>query len=39
VTVTLPDEGAVEFHCRFHGAQGMKGAFYFNEGDTVGAGS
>ena len=38
VTVTLPDEDAVEFHCRFHGAQGMKGAFYFNEGDTVGAG-
>lgn len=39
VTVTLPDEGAVEFHCRFHEAQGMKGAFYFNEGDTVGDGS
>jgi plastocyanin len=38
VTVTLPDEGAVEFHCRFHEGQGMKGAFYFNEGDTVGAG-
>jgi plastocyanin len=36
VTVTLPDEDAVEFHCRFHEAQGMKGAFYFNEGDTVG---
>ena len=39
VTVTLPDEGAVEFHCRFHDAQGMKGAFYFNEGDTVSSGS
>jgi plastocyanin len=39
VTITLPEEGAVEFHCRFHGEQGMKGAFYFNEGDQVEAGS
>ncbi len=39
VTVTLPDEGAVEFHCRFHEGSGMKGAFYFNEGDTVTSGS
>ena len=39
VTVTLPQEGAVEFHCRFHGSQGMKGAFFFNEGDQVQAGS
>jgi len=39
VTITLPNDGAVEFHCRFHGEQGMKGAFYFNEGDQVGAGS
>ena len=39
VTVTLPDEGAVEFHCRFHEPQGMKGAFYFNEGDQVDTGS
>jgi plastocyanin len=39
VTITLPDEGAVEFHCRFHEAAGMKGAFYFNEGDQVEAGS
>jgi plastocyanin len=39
VTVTLPQEGAVEFHCRFHGAQGMKGAFYFQEGDQVQGGS
>jgi len=35
VSITLPEEGAVAFHCRFHGAQGMKGAFYFNEGDQV----
>jgi plastocyanin len=38
VTLTLPDEGAVEFYCRFHEGTGMRGAFYFNEGDTVGAG-
>jgi len=38
VTVTLPEEGAVEFHCRFHEGQGMRGAFYFNEGDQVDAG-
>jgi plastocyanin/predicted small secreted protein len=35
VSITLPEEGAVAFHCRFHEAQGMKGAFYFNEGDQV----
>jgi plastocyanin len=39
VTITMPDEGAVEFHCRFHGGQGMKGAFYANEGDEVDSGS
>jgi plastocyanin len=39
VTVSLPDEGAVEFFCRFHEGQGMKGAFFFNEGDQVEAGS
>jgi plastocyanin len=39
VTITLPEEGAVEFHCRFHEGQGMKGAFFFNEGDQVDAGS
>ncbi len=39
VTITLPEEGAVEFHCRFHGDQGMKGAFFFNEGDQVEGGS
>jgi plastocyanin len=35
VSVTLPEEGAVAFHCRFHEAQGMKGAFFLNEGDQV----
>jgi plastocyanin len=35
VTVTLPEEGAVAYHCRFHEGSGMKGAFYFNEGDQV----
>ncbi len=39
VTVTLPEEGAVEFICRFHEGQGMKGAFFFDEGDQVEAGS
>jgi plastocyanin len=39
VSLTLPDEGAVEFYCRFHEAQGMKGAFFFNEGDAVDTGS
>ena len=35
VSVTLPEEGAVAFHCRFHEGQGMKGAFFFNEGGQV----
>jgi plastocyanin len=35
VTVTLPQDGAIEFHCRFHEGQGMKGAFFFNQGDQV----
>jgi plastocyanin len=39
VSVTLPEEGAVEFHCRFHEGSGMKGAFFFNEGDQVEGGS
>ncbi|HVM01611.1 MAG TPA: cupredoxin domain-containing protein [Acidimicrobiales bacterium] len=29
VQVTLPSEGPVVFVCRFHEAQGMRGAFYF----------
>jgi plastocyanin len=35
VDVTLPQEGAVRFYCRFHANMGMQGAFFFNEGDTV----
>jgi plastocyanin len=35
VEVTLPDEGATMFYCRFHVSQGMQGAFFFNAGDEV----
>ena len=35
VEVTLPESGAVRYYCRFHVGQGMQGAFYANEGDTV----
>jgi plastocyanin len=38
VTLTLPDKGAVEFLCRFHQAQGMRGAFYAKKGDKVAKG-
>ena len=38
IDVTLPMEGAVQFHCNFHDGMGMQGAFFFNEGDTVAAG-
>jgi plastocyanin len=38
VEVTLPDSGATAFYCRFHKDSGMQGAFYFEEGDEVGAG-
>lgn len=36
VTVTMPMTGATQFHCRFHEAMGMQGAFFFNPGDAVG---
>lgn len=39
VEVTLPDSGATAFYCRFHRDAGMQGAFYFEEGDAVGAGA
>ena len=41
ITVTLPQSGASEFHCRFHQqSNGMQGAFFFKDGDTVaGAGA
>jgi plastocyanin len=39
VTVTLPASGAANFYCRFHGPtgtnQGMQGAFFSKNGDTV----
>ena len=41
VTITLPQSGASEFHCRFHQqSNGMQGSFFFKDGDTVaGAGA
>jgi plastocyanin len=42
VTVTLPASGATNFYCRFHGPtgtnQGMQGAFFSKNGDTVNTG-
>jgi plastocyanin len=35
VEVTLPESGAIRYYCRLHADQGMQGAFYANEGDTV----
>jgi len=35
VDVEVPDSGATAWYCRFHKGQGMQGAFFFNEGDTV----
>ncbi len=38
VQVTLFQSGATEFHCRFHQqSNGMQGAFFFKDGDTVAA--
>jgi plastocyanin len=37
VEVTLPAAGATAFHCRFHEGQGMQGAFFTKDGDTVNA--
>lgn len=40
VQVTLPQSGATEFHCRFHQqTNGMQGAFFFKDGDTLAGGS
>jgi plastocyanin len=33
VTVTLPDGGTIEFECRFHRGQGMRGAFSVDGAD------
>jgi plastocyanin len=35
VEVTLPESGAVRYYCRIHQDQGMQGAFYAKDGDTV----
>ncbi len=35
VEVTLGDQGATVFYCRFHQGQGMQGAIFFEEGDEV----
>jgi plastocyanin len=38
VQVTLPQSGATEFHCKFHQqSNGMQGAFFFKDGDTLAA--
>ena len=40
VQVTLPQSGATAFFCKFHlQSNGMQGAFFFKDGDTVGAGA
>lgn len=40
VQVTLPQSGASEFHCTFHQqSNGMQGAFFFKDGDSVAAGT
>lgn len=40
VAVVLPEESPVRFTCRFHEAQGMQGAFYFESGaDDAGNGA
>jgi plastocyanin len=31
----LPEFGVTVFYCRYHVGQGMQGAFYFQEGDSV----
>lgn len=33
--VTLPDGEALRFYCTIHGSQGMQGAFYSEDGQTV----
>ena len=39
VQVKLPQSGASEFHCTFHQqSNGMQGAFFFKDGDTIAAG-
>lgn len=35
VKVTVASSGVLVFYCRFHQSQGMQGAVYLNEGDSV----
>lgn len=35
VEVTVPDDGAVAFYCRFHRSQGMQGAIFTAAGQSV----
>lgn len=35
VTVTLPEDEALRFYCRFHESQGMQGAVYSADGQAV----
>jgi plastocyanin len=34
-TVTLPDDEGLRFYCEIHESQGMQGAFYSQDGQTV----
>jgi plastocyanin len=38
VEVTVPDDGTVNFYCRFHLGQGMQGAIFTGEGASSGSG-
>ncbi|MGH9025282.1 MAG: cupredoxin domain-containing protein [Acidimicrobiia bacterium] len=38
-TVTVPDGSALRYYCRFHEGQGMQGAFFSEDGQTVGGAS
>ena len=35
VHVTIPANGAIAFHCKFHGSAGMQGAFFTKTGAAV----
>ena len=39
VSVTVPTSSAVEFHCRFHASQGMRGVLFSKPGQRVSEGS
>jgi plastocyanin len=35
VEITMPESGAIRYYCEIHGDDGMQGAFYAKDGDTV----